>query len=145
MKQWEPDRFAQVIGKIEAAPARRPAKTDSSVVRPRRLDRRLSSETIAELVAAYRAGTSTNRLCERYELSKGGVLKLLREAGVEMRRQGLSDEQIELAVRLYSEGRSLAAIGDQLGKAKSSVRETLIARGVMMRPSTRRKHEKAQN
>ncbi len=145
LKQWEPDRFAQVIGKIEAAPARRPAEMNTKAVQARRLDRRLSAAMIAELVAAYQAGTSTPELCKRYGLSKGGVLKLLGEAGVAMRKQPMTDEQTELAVRLYGEGRSLAAIGDQLGKAKSSVREALIARGAAMRPSTRRKHEKAQN
>lgn len=136
LKQWEPDRFSKVITKIQAAPVRRP-QAGSSSVKPRRLDRRLTVETIAELVAAYEAGTSTPELCKRYELSKGGVLKLLGEAGVTMRKQPMTDEQTEMAVKLYGEGRSLQAIGDQLGKAKSSVREVLLAQGVRMRPSTR--------
>ncbi len=101
----------------------------------RRLDRRLTQETIAELVAAYEAGTSTPELCKHYELSKGGVLKLLSDAGVKMRKQPMTDEQTELAVKLYGEGRSLQAIGDQLDKAKSSVREALIERGVQLRDS----------
>ncbi len=127
LKQWKPDWLSDVIVKIEAATARRPAKTDQAI-QPRRLDRRLSQETIAELVEAYRGGTSTPELCRRYELSKGGVLKLLRDHGVEMRRRGLTDEQIDLAIDLYGEGQSYAAIGRQLGKAKSSVREVLLSR-----------------
>lgn len=126
-----------VIAKIEATPGRQPAETNTKVVQPRRLDRRLSAVTIAELVDAYQAGTSTPELCKRYGLSKGGVLKLLGDAGVTMRKQPMTDEQAELAVRLYGEGRSLQAIGDELGKAKSSVREALIGRGVTMRTSTR--------
>lgn len=101
---------------------------NKNVVQARRLDRRLSQETIAELVAAYQAGSSTPELCKRYELSKGGVLKLLRDAGVEMRRRGLTDEQIELAVRLYGQGLGYAEIGRRIGKAKSSVREAVRGR-----------------
>lgn len=52
------------------------------MVQPRRLDRRLSDATFAEVVGAYRSDTSTNSLCERYGLSKGGLLKILQEHGV---------------------------------------------------------------
>ncbi len=70
-----------------------------------------------------------NRLCKLYGLSKGGVMKLLRDAGVMMRRQGLSEEQIEQAVMLYSEGHSYAEISRRLDKAKSSVRAAILKRG----------------
>ncbi|WP_067475173.1 helix-turn-helix domain-containing protein [Nocardia amamiensis] len=85
MKQWEADWLGTVIAKIEAAPARRPANTGGSTVQPRRLNRRLSPATIAELVGAYRSGTSTNKLCEQYGLSKGSLMKILQEHGVRMR------------------------------------------------------------
>ncbi len=111
-----------MIAKLEATPGRPPAKTNTKVAQPRRLDRRLSAATIAELAAAYEAGTSTPEMCKRYGLSKGGVLKLLREAGVEMRKQAMTDEQIELAVRLHQRGLGYAEIGRRIGKAKSTVR-----------------------
>ena len=41
-------------------------------IQGRRLDRRLSRTTIAELGSAYCNGVSTNRLCRRYGISKGG-------------------------------------------------------------------------
>ncbi|MBF6216253.1 helix-turn-helix domain-containing protein [Nocardia puris] len=126
-----------MIARIEAAPARRPAKTNSSTVQPRRLDRRLSPATIAELVDAYRGGASTNKLCERYELSKGGLLKILQEHGVQMRNQPMTGEEIDCAVRLYGEGQSLKAIARQIRKAKGSVYKALQGRGVEMRPATR--------
>ncbi|MGV9738457.1 hypothetical protein [Nocardia farcinica] len=100
MKQWEPNWLGNVIQKIDAAPPRRPAKTDSSTVSPRRLDRRLSAATIAEVVDAYRCGASTNQLCERYGLSKGGLLKILGEHGVEMRNQPMTEDEIDWAVEL---------------------------------------------
>ncbi len=92
---------------------------------------------MAELVNAYSSGTSTNQLCKRYQLSKGGVLKILREAGVEMRYQPMTAEEISWAVRLYSEGQSLNAIARRLGKAKGSVWKALRNRGIELRPSTR--------
>ncbi|UGT61405.1 hypothetical protein [Nocardia asteroides] len=73
-----------MITLVDTTPPRPTAKASSSV-QPRRLDRRLSAATIAELVAAYRAGTSTGQLCEIHQLSKGGLLKILAEHGVEMR------------------------------------------------------------
>ncbi|WP_280494330.1 helix-turn-helix domain-containing protein [Nocardia farcinica] len=126
-----------MIARIGAAPARRPRKTDSSTVRPRRLDRRLSPNTIAELVDAYRSGTSTNKLCERHGLSKGGLLKILQEHGVQMRNQPMTEEEIDCTVRLYGEGQSLNAVARQLGKSKGSVWKALRERGVERRSATR--------
>ncbi|MGK8508205.1 helix-turn-helix domain-containing protein [Nocardia asiatica] len=137
MKQWEPDWLGKVIAKIDAASTRRPASTVSSTVQPRRLDRRLAPTTIADLVDAYRSGASTNQLCERYGLSKGGVLRILQEHGVQMRYQPMTEEEIDWAVRLYGEGQSLNAVARQIGKSKGSVWKALRERGVEMRPATR--------
>ncbi len=56
--------------------------------RVHKLDRRLYPELIAALVADYPAGMSSVKLMETYGLGKGSVLKLLREAGVTIRRPG---------------------------------------------------------
>ena len=53
-----------------------------------RMDRRLSSETIAELAQADRDGIGTPELRRRYKISQGSVLKLLRAHGVTMRAVG---------------------------------------------------------
>ncbi|MEU2257714.1 helix-turn-helix domain-containing protein [Nocardia xishanensis] len=103
------------------------------MVRPRRLDRRLCAATIAEVVEGYEGGSSTNLLCERYGLSKGGRLKILQEHGVQMRNQPMTDEEIDWAERLYGEGQSLNAVARQIGKAKGSVWKALRQRGVAMR------------
>lgn len=137
MKQWEPDWLKTVIAKVNAAPTRRHATADGSVVRPRRLDRRLSPATIAELVDAYRSGTSTTKLCERHGLSKGGLLKLLQDHGVQMRNQPMTEEEIDWAVRLYGEGQSLNAVARTLHKAKGSILKALRERGIEMRSATR--------
>ena len=53
-----------------------------------RVDRRMSAETIAELVQAYRDGIGTPTLRRRYGLTHGSVLKLLNQHGVVMRAIG---------------------------------------------------------
>ncbi|WP_253799076.1 helix-turn-helix domain-containing protein [Nocardia amikacinitolerans] len=131
------DSLSKVIERLASTAPRRPAKT-SKMIQVRRLDQRLSAAMIAELTEAYRSGTSTPKLCEQYKLSKGGILKLLRGAGVELRKQPMTDEQAKLAAKLYGEGLSPQAIGAQLGKAKSSVRGALIERGVVIRPAANR-------
>jgi hypothetical protein len=50
-------------------------KTSTPLPTIRRLDRRLSAETITELVQAYRDGTGTPELRQRYNLSQGSVIK----------------------------------------------------------------------
>ncbi|MET8778794.1 helix-turn-helix domain-containing protein [Nocardia sp. NPDC004654] len=137
MKRWQADWLKAVIAKVDAAPTRRHSTAGSETVKPRRLDRRLSTTTIAEVVGAYRSGTSTSKLCERYALSKGGLLKILQEHGVQMRNQPMTAEEIDRAAKLYSEGHSLNAVALQLGKAKGSVWKALTDSGIEMRPATR--------
>lgn len=126
-----------MVERIEATPKRRVTSADAKI-QTHRLDRRLSPDTIAELVAAYRTGTSTNQLCRRYAISKGGVLRILADHGVTMRYQSMTDEEINQAVALYRDrSLSIRAIADKLGKSNGSVWKVLQERGVKMRPATR--------
>jgi hypothetical protein len=63
---------------------------------------------IAELVRAYRDGTATTELRERYDLSQGSVIKILHDHGVVMCRQGLTDHDAATAAKLYRNGATLA-------------------------------------
>jgi hypothetical protein len=56
---------------------------------PHEAVRRLGPERVAELVHGYEQGTPTTELTRRYRLSKGTVLRLLREQGVVLRNQPL--------------------------------------------------------
>ena len=56
--------------------------------RVHKLDQRLDPTAIAEIVASYEAGMSSVKLMRTYGLGKGSVLKLLREAGVQIRKPG---------------------------------------------------------
>lgn len=138
---WYAQGLRKAIEVLEAPERRQPATTDEKP-QARHLNRRLSPETISEIANAYRGGATSPELCRRYCLSKSGVLKLLADQGVVMRPRGLTDEQADLAVRLYGEGHSLKAIGQQLDKAKSSVREALMQRDVTMRPATKPKRQR---
>lgn len=115
---------------------KRPLTSAKTKVQPRRLDRRLSPETVAELVATYRSGASTNMLCQRYEISKGGILKVLRDHGVIMRQQSMTPDEIDQAVQLYTTDKlSIRTIASKLGKSKGSVWKALHERHVVMRPA----------
>jgi len=123
-----------LLQRIESAPKRR--STSGSIVPERRLYRRLSPETIVELVAAYQAGESTNSLCRRFGISKCGVLKLLADHNIAMRQQPMTSNEIDEAVRLYvTEMLSIRAITQRLSKSKGSVWKALHDRGVPMRPA----------
>ncbi len=76
-------------------------------------------------MADYQGGRSTKWLQRTYGLSQGAVLRLLDVNGVARRRQGLTDEQVQEAIRLYSQGWSLTRIGDRFGKDHTVVRSAL--------------------
>src|SRR6201993_1196207 len=113
--------------------AKTPAREALSLRQTQRIDRRLSSETIVELVQAYRDGASTTELRRRYDLSQGSVIKILHGHGVEMRGQGLADDDIPTAIDLYRDGATLAQLGERFGLSLNAVRRALMAGGVTMR------------
>jgi hypothetical protein len=127
--------LGQLIERLKSAP-KRPVTSTNGKVKNRRLDRRLSPETVTELIVAYRFGASTNQICQQYGISKGGILKILTGHGVAMRYQQMTDDEINEAVRLYvGEGLSIRAIATKLGKSKGSIWKALHERGVGMRPA----------
>lgn len=80
----------------------------------------------------------TTALTGKYGLGKASVLRLLHEAGAEMRRQPFSDQEVDDAVRLYASGLRVAAVGSRLGVPPSKVWRALRARGVVLRPPRNR-------
>jgi hypothetical protein len=117
--------------------AQKSAKLQAREVAPlpqtQRVDRRLSAETIAELVQAYRDGTGTPELRRRYGLSQGSVITILHSHGVEMRGQGLADNDIPTAAELYRSGTTLAQLGEHFGSSPNAIRRALVSAGVVMR------------
>lgn len=100
---------------------------------PFKLDHRLNPATIAEIIARYEAGEPSKALAAAFGISKGSAIRLLREAGVKIRKQRLTDDQIDEAANLYTDGKSLAWIGKYLGVDHGTVWRQLRKRGVRMR------------
>lgn len=113
------------------APTKRP-----SPARPHRLQRGLTTNQRAEIAAAYDAGASTKQLAIQWQLAKGSILSILRDAGTHIRKQRrLSEDEIDHAVTSYQHGESLNRIGDRLNVAHTTVRSALERRGIPRRDS----------
>jgi len=91
------ERLAAGLHVLLASPS--PAAAEPS--RLRQAQRRLTSEQVGQLVEEYRAGDSMKALAARWALHRSTVAGHLRHAGVQLRRQGLSEEQLREGVRLY--------------------------------------------
>jgi Helix-turn-helix domain len=113
-------------------------RSDRSLVQtespqPFKLDQRLKPVTVVEIVARYEAGEPSHAIAVSFGLGKGSVIRLLREAGVPIRRQGLVDDQVREAAQLYAAGHSLAKIGTRLDVDAGTIRRYLLKYGVRMR------------
>lgn len=83
----------------------------------------------------YRQGLFQAELAAEFGIHRWTVSKILGRHSA-LRTPGLSDDQIDEAVRRYELGESLATIGTALGVQARTVRARLIERGMVMR-STR--------
>jgi hypothetical protein len=102
--------------------ARPPSAQDASKPRSKRF---LTTENVADIVARYEAGETTQQLGTRYGISKTRVGNVLREQGVAIRRQGLSDVQVDEAATLYTAGKSLAWLGAHFDVSHTTVATAL--------------------
>jgi transposase len=97
------------------------------------IDRRLSPETLQQLVGVYQAGVSANQLAVRYQLSRSSVRRLLRESGVARRYQAMTDEEAHQAVELYQSGLTIAQVAAKLDRPDSTIQTSLARRRIVMR------------
>ena len=100
----------------------------------RSLRRRLEPALVKQIATEYEAGATTPSLCDTYGLSKTGMLRLLRDEGVALRRRPLTSDQVALAKKMYESGRPIAAIATRLDTSYNNVRQRLIKDGVQLRP-----------
>lgn len=100
----------------------------------RSLRRRLEPALIKQIVAEYESGATTPSLCAAYGLSKTGVLRLLRDEGVALRRRPLTRDQVESARAMYEHGHPIATIASRLNTSYNNVRQRLAEEGVQLRP-----------
>jgi len=118
---------------LPRVPSRRPQTIPEEPYKPFKLTQRLKPDTVAEIIAHYEAGEPSTAIATTYGISKGSVIRLLRDAGVPIRKQGLTEEGVAEAARLYASGQSLAQIGMYLGVDHGTVWRQLRKHGVKMR------------
>ena len=82
-----------------ARAARRPGHR-----RERRVSKRLPAETIERLVAEYAGGATAAELSQRYGLAKNSVIRLVRQAGKQVRHPRLSSSELARLVVLFQAG-----------------------------------------
>jgi transcriptional regulator of aromatic amino acid metabolism len=94
----------------------------------------LGATDVDDIVQKYDSGETTQQIGAHFGISKTRVATVLREEGVTIRRQGLSDEQIRDAARLYAQGASLAQIGARFGVSHTTAAAALRRQGIKLRP-----------
>ena len=67
---------------------RSPAHPPLAAYQPHKLSQRLTNESVAAIVAAYRAGATTREVGGRFGLAHSSINKLLKQRGVPLRRRG---------------------------------------------------------
>jgi hypothetical protein len=72
--------------------------------RERRVSKRLPAETIERLVAEYAGGATAAELSQRYGLAKNSVIRLVRQAGKQVRHPRLSSSELARLVVLFQAG-----------------------------------------
>jgi hypothetical protein len=116
-----------------------PRAQDAQIGHVHRIDVRCDATLLETLAAEYEAGASTVELQERFGLSKGSVLRLLHEAGVQIRRQPMDDARLEEIRRLYRSGLTIREVAACLSMPKTTVQDALARAGQAMRPAARRR------
>jgi transposase len=111
----------------------RPEPIQSPPPRVHALDRRLSAETLRQLLSDYQAGVSANQLAVRYQLSRSSVRRLLRESGVPRRYQAMTELEVDQSVDLYQSGLTISQVASKVDRPCSTVQMALARRGVDMR------------
>lgn len=102
-------------------------------IRQRQVQRRLTAEQIEQLVTEYQAGASMKELATRWSMHRTSVAARLRQAGVELRRQGIPADQLAEAVRMYIDGSSCQRLAELYECDDETVRQALKRAGVRMR------------
>jgi hypothetical protein len=125
-------KWAELRKRISDSPPRPPLLVQH--VRKPRSKRFLTTHDIADIMHRYGAGQTTQQIVTRYGISKTRVATLLRERGITIRRQGLTDEEVGVAATLYATGRSLAWLGARYGVSPTTITAEFRRQGIPLRP-----------
>jgi lambda repressor-like predicted transcriptional regulator len=111
-----------------------PEQDQPSPTPPRQRRKRLTSLEVVQVMQLYQDGAEMRELARQLRVHKNTISQCLKRIGVPPRRQGLRDDDVEEAARLYAEGWSLVQIGEKYRCAHSSVRTTLLRHRYQLRP-----------
>jgi DNA-binding transcriptional ArsR family regulator len=101
---------------------------------PRQVQRRLIQDEVDRLVDEYLVGATISDLASRFGVHERTVSAHLERGGVGRRYRLLDDTAVEVAAGLYSEGWSLARVGQHFGVQAGTVLRALRLAGVPTRP-----------
>jgi lambda repressor-like predicted transcriptional regulator len=124
-----PDHVERLRTLLDLPQAGRPTR---SVRPPKQAQKRLDTEGVTELVAAYKAGGGVKDLAARFGIHRDTVHNVLDREGV-LRRRGLQPEGLSVAVCLYEDGWSLARLAVEFDVSPSTVNRALREAGVAVR------------
>jgi hypothetical protein len=105
---------------------------------PRRRARQLRTSEVALVVARYLVARSIRIVAREFQVSRTTVARILTEHGIDASRR-MTDAEISVAVELYEQRLSSAAIGQQLGRDNHTILKALRSRGVAIRPAVGRR------
>jgi hypothetical protein len=111
-------------------------RVEAIATRPVRIQRRLTSAQVEDLVDRYEEGATIPVLAVDFAIHQTTVSAHLRRRGVPRRvnvRKLAAPEQAEV-VRLYESGLSLVSVAGRLGVNASTVMRELHRAGVILRP-----------
>ena len=98
------------------------------------MTRRLSPAELDQVIELYRLGLSTYKLARRFGTDRHTITGHLRRGGVTLRsRNKLTPHLVERAIRLYTDGQSLAMIGKELGLSATTVGKAVTDAGIRLR------------
>lgn len=114
-----------------------PATTDYEVVdKICRVQRRLTPDEIATIIARFRDGGETMAtLAREYGCSRKTISGHLKRAGIAARDTTCDPALVDRMITLYQDGYSLERVGAKLGVSGSTVRNYLKVRGMPLRDS----------
>jgi DNA-binding transcriptional regulator LsrR (DeoR family) len=88
---------------------------------------------LAQLRADYEAGKAARTIAEEYEVDRATMMRHLGEAGVAIRRQGLTDAQEQQAAAMYRSGMPQTQVAAKFGVSQKTAGRYLHLLGVRMR------------
>ena len=99
----------------------------------RQRQRRLTGAQVAEMAAKYKSGATVYELAAEFGCHRTTVAERLKKAGIAMRGQSPTSEDVCSMVRLHAGGLSFQDVGQQLGFCANTVRSCLKKRQIRSR------------